>query len=55
MSDMFGRGVMCESEMRTGIRPADWCAAVRSLPAARKPVRLDWQLALSSQPEQTCL
>ena len=43
------------SEMRTGIGPADWCAAVRSLPAARKPVRLDWQLALSSQQEQTCL
>ena len=38
-----------------GIRPADWCVAVRSLPAARKPVRLDWQLALSSRQERTCL
>ena len=42
-------------DMPTRIRPADWCAAARSLPAARKPVRLDWQLALSSQQEQTCL
>ena len=41
-------------DLRTRIRPADWCAAVRSLPAAKKPVRLDGQLALSSQQEQTC-
>ena len=38
-------------DMRTRIRPADWCDAARSLSAARKPVRLDWQLALSSQQE----
>ena len=31
-------------DMRTRIRPADWCAAAQSLPAARKPVRLDGQL-----------
>ena len=34
-------------DMRTRNRPADWCAAARSLPADRKPASLVWQLALS--------
>ena len=40
-------------DMRTRIRPADWCAAVRSLSADGKPVRRIWQLALSSHQERT--
>ena len=39
-------------DMRTRIRPADWCAA-RSLPAARKPASLVWQLARSSHQGRT--
>ena len=35
-------------DMRTRIRPTDWCAAARRLPADRRPVRLVWELALSS-------
>ena len=42
-------------DMHTRIRPADWCAAARSLPADRKPVRLVWQLALSDHQERTYL
>ena len=30
-------------DMRTRVRPADWCAAVQSLPADIKPVRVIWQ------------
>ena len=36
-------------DMHSRIRPADWWAVVRSLPADSKPVRLIWQLALSFQ------
>ena len=40
-------------DMRTRIRPADWCAAVLSLSADGKLVRRIWQLALSSHQERT--
>ena len=40
-------------DMRTRNRPADWCAAVRSLSADGKPVQRIWQLALSSHQERT--
>ena len=40
-------------DMRTRIRPADWCAAARSLPADRKPASLVWQLARSSHQGRT--
>ena len=42
-------------DMRTRIRPADWCAAARSLPADRKPALLAWQLARSYHQERTYL
>ena len=37
-------------DMRTRIRPADWCAAVRGLPAGRKPVRLIWPVGPELSP-----
>ena len=40
-------------DMRTRIRPADWCAAVRSLSMYGKPVRRIWQLARSSHQGRT--
>ena len=40
-------------DMRTRIRPADWCAAAWSLPADRKPALLVWQLARSSHQGRT--
>ena len=39
-------------DMRTRIRPADWCAAARSLPVDGKPASLVWQLALSDHQER---
>ena len=40
-------------DMRTRIRPADWCAAARSLPADGKPASLVWELARSSHQGRT--
>ena len=39
-------------DMRTRIRPADWCVAVRSLSADGKPVLRIWQLARSSHQDR---